>query len=105
VGAPASSITSITSSPVGAPASSITSITSSPVGAPASSASAEMAARAILCRRHTIARAPSPAQRAVPACGGTSVARPMPQAVHEAAMRRAQASIAGVWCVAGQPKA
>jgi hypothetical protein len=29
----------------------------------------------------------------------------MPQAVHEAAMRRAQASIAGVWCVAGQPKA
>ena len=93
------------SSPVGAPASSITSITSSPVGAPASSASAEMAARAILCRRHTIARAPSPVQRAVPACGGTSVARPMPQAVHEAAMRRAQASIAGVWCVAGQPKA
>jgi hypothetical protein len=29
----------------------------------------------------------------------------MTQAVHEAAMRRAQASIAGVWCVAGQPKA
>ena len=58
-------------------------------------------------RRHTIARATSPVQRAVPAGGGggTSVARPMPQAVHEATIRRAQASIAGVWCVAGQPKA
>ena len=84
------------SSHVGAP-SSHAGAPSSHVGAPSSHVG----------RRHTIARATSPVQRAVPAGGGggTSVARPMPQAVHEATIRRAQASIAGVWCVAGQPKA